>query len=352
LVEDSQKIGPTVATARYASLSESSKGLLFVENVAEQLGIVTTEAGVELRRPPDANTVSAIADLVVNFWPKDFDPLLSVRGDVADGFSVLFWGPITPNSISAGVTRSSLYADRILVRNPFVDLWLFHPKQSPLMRPGAWLSQYCQYAVFIAMLAPWLRSGIVQLVASPLCFSTSLSGPLVSECRASVAVDRVAEEFGSELMIQMAVDCALQVPEANRLDVLRSRTFSGAMFEFAKLQLAATLRTDPVRARIPTPIAYRDGQLTMTGDGLSLPAAKLLAAAAGAEIMTTNSFVAKVIRADADLSSSPGRDALDAFSNLKFGFLNNVPPALSRPFPSSVPVRHCAIDCSSLHPPG
>ena len=173
LITDADKIGPSFSNARYRDMSERGKSLVLVERIKELFAIRDQGGVLEMEREASADTVKILADEIVNMWPKDWQPKQQERADDS-GFRLLFWGPQIPNSVGNAITRASLYTNQILVVNPFTDSMLFHPNASPLVRPAEWISTYSMTALYIALLEPWIKAGIVELVQNPARFNASL----------------------------------------------------------------------------------------------------------------------------------------------------------------------------------
>src|SRR2546423_15271728 len=65
-------LGPNVASAKYASLSEPTKAVALVERIQELFDPAEIDGRMTLRRPPTPKTVQTITEEIVHMWPKGF----------------------------------------------------------------------------------------------------------------------------------------------------------------------------------------------------------------------------------------------------------------------------------------
>jgi hypothetical protein len=72
------------------------------------------------------------------------------------------------------VFRFSLYADQILVINPFMNPNVLAQDMNPILRPGEWRLQTLRLIYQLAQFAPWIYAGLVILIPDPGDFDRAL----------------------------------------------------------------------------------------------------------------------------------------------------------------------------------
>jgi hypothetical protein len=72
------------------------------------------------------------------------------------------------------IFRFSLYADQILVINPFLNPNVLAQDMNPILRPGEWRLQTLRWIYQLAQLAPWIDAGLVTLIPDPGDFDRPL----------------------------------------------------------------------------------------------------------------------------------------------------------------------------------
>lgn len=322
-----EKVGPNCAESKYQALSQKSKTVLLAERCAEIFGISTVQGVCRLERVPSALNIRSLAEDVAQLWPKDWrdDQTIVERNE---GFKVLLWANQTPSVVANSLTRASLYANKIYVCNPFTTIMLFHPQQSPLVRPDMWLYDFAQSAAFMALVKPWVECGIVELVQNPLSFDVNLF-PRFRQA----AEDRIKREPRLLELIESSVhdqsmlgELLLQFPRSDWERIIRSFPLDDEEQNDALRHATALAEDDPVRATIPEALGIGGkSQLMSHGNGLTYEQALILASGRDAQIVTSDSHESRVIELDTKQHRTDFQKAAHAFSKLELNFLNNVP---------------------------
>jgi hypothetical protein len=321
------KIGPSHAHAKYAQLSEKTKVLCLIERIKELFGIETTDGVVSMRIGPVAEAVEELAAMIINMWPRDLPVRATQTTEPADGLNVLFWGDRTPNAIAAHVTRASLYAERILIMNPFVDIFLHNPEQSPLVKPCSWTGVYGIAAVFCVLLEPWVRADLVEIITNPVCFDFELFKALDSAT--SESLKRIGPQYekimrDSRLDIITEVVCQTSPSQRDALLEFIMGDLSQDEREIVRIGVAAMLRLDPQLANVPIP-PHDKSQIIRTGSGMSYEQARLIASLHCATILADQAGQGRLLKCFSREFSSPLQKSAHALEQLEFSFLNNVP---------------------------
>ncbi len=110
---------------------------------------------------------------VAGLWPigTDYRALLPTPDT---SLRALYLGEYEPELMQQNVFRFSLYADQIVLINPFDNPNLMADKFNPVVNPGEWRLQTLRLVYHLKLLAPWIAAGVVVLVPDPGDFDRSL----------------------------------------------------------------------------------------------------------------------------------------------------------------------------------
>jgi hypothetical protein len=75
----------------------------------------------------------------------------------------LYLGENEPEMMVQNVFRFSLYADQILIINPFMNPNVLAQEMNPILHPGEWRLQTLRLIYQLGQLAPWIYAGLVIL---------------------------------------------------------------------------------------------------------------------------------------------------------------------------------------------
>jgi hypothetical protein len=110
---------------------------------------------------------------VAGLWPVGTDQRHILPPPDAS-LRALYLGENEPEMMVQNVFRFSLYADQILVVNPFMNPNVLAQDMNPILCPGEWRLQTLRLIYQLAQLAPWIYAGLVILIPDPGDFDRSL----------------------------------------------------------------------------------------------------------------------------------------------------------------------------------
>jgi len=110
---------------------------------------------------------------VADLWPVGSDPK-EIMPSPDSSLRALYLGENEPELMLQNVFRFCLYADQIVVVNPFDNPNVVAEKFNPLYHPGEWRLQTIRLVFHLALLAPWVEAGLVVLVPDPGDFDREL----------------------------------------------------------------------------------------------------------------------------------------------------------------------------------
>lgn len=315
------RIGPKANSGRYSNLSEKTKVLSLIQQIKDACGIVVEQGVYTLHRAPEAKLIKSLAETMLEMWPSG-----SVSQNAeGKGFKTLYWGPRTPQGISNCITRSSLYSDKILVVNPFVDEMLYHPNHSPAIRPEIWSRPIAFESLFLCMLEPWLMSDIVEVIPNPIVLDFDL-GIKMRDLATKKAQENPAlfEKFTGEAFNEMIAEFCMSLTNTEQNIMLRDLVQNGEKRAAIESLISQYRQLDPIRSKVPL-MSQKEG-VSKLGLGMNFDAAHLIASANECAILSCNTPFSMILDHESKTSAPPSfQQAVDGFSKIDLKFLNNVP---------------------------
>lgn len=322
-LQEGDLIGPSILNARYKDLSNATKSIILAERVMELMPALQENGTWKLERPTDTKTVSILADEITNMWPRGADSAQAYT-EAKQGFNVLYWGRRFPSGIDKAVTRSSLYADKIFVMNPYIDNYLFHPSHSPLVKPEDWHAVYSANAVFISKLYPWIKAGLVELVPNPGMVNFKLGRALANKAENElVELGPAGKELHEKYMYTATAESFLFMNDKDREQVVKNMGGTDHDIHHLAIEVNKLRAMDP---GISEMLQQYHTKLMRSGPGASFATARLMAESLSASIITDFEMHAERIRMYSTRFHNPAQLLSDAFASLNFSFLNNVAP--------------------------
>ena len=160
-----------------AHLSIRGRNLYFSSRISDALQLDTLGRSRSLKDYKAAFTADAVRKIhedVMEVWPPDldvFEVLHRSSGDV----SGLYIGDYGSEYISRGIVRHSIYANRILVVDPFVYPNSVRDEYNPIVNPAQYRAQTLKNVNLWFALLPWIEAGIVEVIRPPADFDHQLN---------------------------------------------------------------------------------------------------------------------------------------------------------------------------------
>lgn len=150
-------------------LSIRGKNLMFIAAIADALQLDTTDKNLEfssLKRAFTPLAIKKIYEASGTLWP-DITDVRRVLLQEAKSTSGLYVGRYRPEVILRGVTRHSLYCDKILFVDPFTHPGRVRSEFSPILHPEKYRTTALMCARLWLTLAPWIAEGLVNFIRTP-----------------------------------------------------------------------------------------------------------------------------------------------------------------------------------------
>jgi hypothetical protein len=227
------------------------------------------------------------------------------------------------------VFRFSLYADQIVLINPFANPHLFREEHNPVVHPEQWRIQTLRVVRQLGMLAPWVVAGIVVMIPDPGDFNRRLLIETVRMAQVRLGPDfLLSEQDIDDLAFTEATRKQFYLTPPEYMAMKAREAIPGISDVEVKniLDYAAHVRkTDPLL--IDNTIDKMPTQMTASQIGANLEMGLYICQNIGAFPYTNLRFRWKEILSagkELDPKSQVWSPLTNAFQKLDFKFLNKV----------------------------
>jgi hypothetical protein len=264
---------------------------------------------------------------IAGLWPVNTD-YLSLLPKPDSTLRALYLGENDPEMMLQNVFRFSLYADQIILVNPFDNPNVVAEQYNPIVNPGEWRVQTLRLVYHLRILAPWILAGLVTLIPDPGDFDRKLR-----EKTWNMALSRLGPNPASE----EDAEASFGRQKTSDLFYLFPPEYLARKAKEAIPGISEKEITDLVaymeRRRAENPLLPNDtldnmpGQMTAMRMGANLEMGLFMCQTMGAFPYTNVKFRWKEILGAADQLDSGAQvwsPLTNAFGNLDFKFLNNV----------------------------
>src|SRR6266851_3502247 len=158
-------------------LSVRGRNLHFVNRIADALQLGTLGKSRNLKDYKAAFTADAVRkvhEALIDLWPPNIDIVAALRRQPKD-VSGLYIGDYGPEYLIRAIVRHSIYANRILLIDPFVYPTSVRDEYNPILNPEQHRAQTLKNVNFWFALLPWIEAGIVALIRPPADFDPRLN---------------------------------------------------------------------------------------------------------------------------------------------------------------------------------
>ena len=182
----------------------------------------------EYKKAFTAKAVRDIHEEIVRLWPKTMDinkTLAASRASVS-GFYI---GDYSPDELIQGVVRHSLYADKLLLADPFTYAHAVRDEYNPILNPEQYRTQTLRNVNLWLRLSPWIRAGIIEMIRTPDDFSHQLKWDALKEQQKKFAGSPELQEATKITVAELAArhaekwkyrDLVLSLPDQALLEKL------------------------------------------------------------------------------------------------------------------------------------
>jgi hypothetical protein len=307
---------PTTLYEKNLALIAAAKEIFHLEKPWDQV-----KAGMSDAR------IRAFYQFVADLWPPH-TPIHETLPAPESNLRALYLGENMPEMMLENVFRFSLYADQIVLINPFENPHQFREEFNPAVHPEKWRVQTLRVVYQLAMLAPWIAAGIVVMMPDPGNFNHPLLLKTVDMAKARLGPDFLSEQDIEDTASTDAMMKLFYLSPPDHLAEKARAAISGISAEEIKnvLEYAAHVRkTDPML--VDATLDKMPGQMTATKVGTNLEMGLYICQLIGAFPYTNLRFRWNEILSvgkELDPLSQTWSPLTKAFQKLDFKFLNKV----------------------------
>jgi hypothetical protein len=151
--------------------------LIFANRISEALQLDTIGKPRSLKDYKAAFTadvVRKIHEAVMDTWPPGIDIADALRQPSGD-VSGLYIGDYGSDYVTRAIVRHSIYANRILLVDPFVYPASVRDEYNPILNPAQHRAQTLRNVNLWFALLPWIEAGLVAIIRPPSDFDPRLN---------------------------------------------------------------------------------------------------------------------------------------------------------------------------------
>jgi hypothetical protein len=255
------------------------------------------------------------------------------------------WGRRLPNPTLNDVLRLSLYADEILVVDPFskhVSSRPFGPApEGPFTKPGQWVRTLTNTALLMCALEPWIEAGAVIIVPEPKNFVWP-HPPFAKIAFEAAGQGRLNLEPAADDILEMLEDLALSANDDDEVKGVVAVALADASDDDRAAIIPRLLEfrnRNPIRSSRPRDPTEPD--LIEGGTGQNIIEAVWIADETGSFLVASGPSQRRLFRSVSRGSQdADDQDALlTAFSGLDLPVLNNVRASVALGFRETGRIR-------------
>jgi hypothetical protein len=126
-----------------------------------------------IKRKISPASVKEFYQFLAALWPPSTD-LASLLPEPDSTLRALYLGEYAPEVIIQNVCRFGLYADEIILINPFDNPNMIAEKYNPIVHPEEWIEETLRMLFQLMAMAPWVERGFVTFIPNPGEFDRAL----------------------------------------------------------------------------------------------------------------------------------------------------------------------------------
>lgn len=157
-------------------LSIRGRNINFVNRVAEilQLDSRKVQSLSDYKKGFTEKAVREIHEAILEVWAPNSD-ITNILQSTSNDVSGLYIGDYEIEYISRGIVRHSIYANKILIVDPFIYPKSVRDEYNPILEPGKYRAQTLKNVNFWLSLIPWIESNLIEVIRTPADFDHRLN---------------------------------------------------------------------------------------------------------------------------------------------------------------------------------
>jgi hypothetical protein len=282
--------------------------------------------------------VRRIHESILEIWPPNID-IHSVLKKANVDVSGLYIGDYRTEFVIQGLVRHSIYANKILVIDPFIYPLSVRDEYNPILNPEQHRTQTLKNVNFWLNIVPWIESGSVEVIRTPADFDRKLNWESMErqykKFEENEELRKAAEKSLGEMKERFQEKEALRFLVLSAPDSYLKRKFRE--FSLQQQQLGITedeyiayiyrLREQDPDFLEPLTASKEDGQFHVYSSGASYEIAKLTANLTGSYLVTDIYSKWKEIEVDRGEHSAENQEwspFAKALQTMRLKYINNL----------------------------
>jgi hypothetical protein len=271
------------------------RNLQFIHILIRILGFNKTQDWAEIRRALTDQKIADIHKAIAILWPPETDLMALLPRPDAKVSRALYSGLLDPRVAYGNVSSFSLYADEILIINPFPNPNIIRKEYNPIDNPGQYRQETLKNTVLLISLFSLIESGRLNMIPDPSNFNPALREQIMSEAqkrRDQVKLDEKSIEPMRKLMMEDYKRFIFNGSEERLRSFLKKENPEindeelGQTLEYIKKRN----EEDPLAMLHPSSPGESGGQITMSHLSPNLELGMFLAQATGSFVLTNHLY--------------------------------------------------------------
>lgn len=317
------------------NLSLRGKNIWFYNIIADalQLDKLKQIDNKTIKRACTPAAVRKIHLALTEIW-KDENDLERIFKAEYDTPSALYIGFYEPLPIMRGVTRHSLYSEKILLIDTFMDPRKIRDKFNPIYHPEEHIENTLKDIRLWVTMYPWVEAGIVNFVRNPCDFDAKLNLECMESSRKKFEenpeLQQTIDEMTPEFEEEMKEWHLLAYPDSHIRKSLKEMDKNLAPEEIENIMKYVHKKRDEHPFFIPIVDEEKNisrSSLLAIKSGANYEMAKLIASATNSHLITDMKYRWREIEMDHSkysIKQENWNSFSKAFQKLGINFLNNI----------------------------
>lgn len=319
-------------------LSLRGRNLYFTKSISAAFQLDELGSGRNSKEYKAAFTAAAVREIheaVLDIWPRHIDiaaALRRSRGEV----SGLYIGDYDSEYIKRAIVRHSIYANKILLVDPFVYPTSVRDEYNPILNPDQYRAQTLKSVNLWFELLPWIEAGIVVVIRPPSDFDPQLNWDLMTaqmkkfeespelQEASKESVDELGDRHSKRLLYQQLL---LGAPDSYLKRKFEELDLGKGGLRFDQFLESIHLERDEDPDFLEPLGPENEGQLSIVSSGASYPGAKIVADLTGSYLFTDIHVKWREIELDRATHSAENKvwaPFAKALQNTSLRYLNGV----------------------------
>ncbi len=157
-------------------LSVRGRNIKFINEFTNILNLGSDEI-FDLEKYKSQFSASAVRDIheaTLKYWPTDSD-IVDILERTSTDVSGLYIGDYDLEYLTRGIVRHSIYANKILIVDPFIYPRSVRDEFNPINNPQKFRTQTLRNINFWISMIPWIDEGLIEIIRTPVDFDHRLN---------------------------------------------------------------------------------------------------------------------------------------------------------------------------------